>query len=319
MTDRGGEVGGAVDGWAERLRRLAGVRPHQVFDRLERAGRWRTLAVLGSAYWTVRQRRWCLITRRDGRWVHRFREGAVVSPSLFVWPPGGRSADAFFWDYEPRPGDAVLDVGAGIGGEALMCSRFVGPSGRVVSVEPNPTMFSCLDESVRINRLSNVARRQVAITDREGEVTITDDENLIANHLVADGGAGVRVAATTLDQLAREEGIDRIALLKMNIEGSERPALEVAAGLLAHTDHAVIACHDFLADPDDPDDPMRTREPVAAILQNAGFTVSTRPDHPLPWVRDFVYAVRPAVSAPRRTAARPSAPLTAPVALDGDA
>lgn len=266
--------------------------PQPVFRSLERHERYGTLAALGSAYWTVRQRQPCLMKYRDGRWILRFREGRVASPWMFEDPPSTRSGDAFFWGYEPRPGDVVLDVGAGLGGETLMCSRRIGPAGRVVAIEPNPTMFGCLQASVRLNGIANATLLPVAVMDREGEVTIADDENLVANRVTTDGQGGVRVPAMTLDEIARSEGIERLTLLKMNIEGAERPTLAVASELLARTDHAVIACHDFLADPGDPGDPMRTHAPVRAILERAGFTVTTRPDHPLPWVRDFVYARR---------------------------
>ncbi len=184
----------------------------------------------------------------------------------------------------------MFDIGAGVGGETLLFSGLVGPAGRVVAVEANPAMFGCLEESVRLTGLDNSTCLQVAIFDRPGEMTISDDSNLIANHLIPDDSGGVRVPATTLDALARGQGIERLALLKMNIEGAERAALEAAGELLARTDRAVIACHDFLADPDDPDDPMRTKRAVCEILERAGFAVATRPDHPLVWVRDFVYA-----------------------------
>ena len=40
-----------------------------------------------------------------------------------------------------RPGDTVLDVGANIGIFSLWASERVGPSGRVVAVEPLPPIF----------------------------------------------------------------------------------------------------------------------------------------------------------------------------------
>lgn len=271
---------------------MRALRPHQLFEWLERHRWHRTLGVLGSLYWSVRQRRVCRISRRDGRWVHRFPAGVLVSPWIFETPPDSPAREEFFWSYEPRPGDVVLDVGAGLGAEALLCSRLVGPSGRVLAIEANPTMFACLERSVALNRLTNVDCLEVAIMDREGEVTITDDSGLVANRILADGGDGVRVPATTLQAVMREHGIDRLSLLKMNIEGAEGPALDAAGEVLGLVDHAVIACHDFLAD-DGGDQSMRTRQRVSEVLRGAGFVVAERRDHPWAWVRDFVYASRP--------------------------
>ena len=47
-----------------------------------------------------------------------------------------------------RPGDTVLDVGANIGIFSLWASERVGPSGRVVAVEPLPPIFDALVHNV---------------------------------------------------------------------------------------------------------------------------------------------------------------------------
>ena len=55
----------------------------------------------------------------------------------------------FLWGYQPRKGDVIMDVGAGVGEEALMFSREVGEHGRVICVEAHPRTYRCLEKLVR--------------------------------------------------------------------------------------------------------------------------------------------------------------------------
>jgi precorrin-6B methylase 2 len=55
-----------------------------------------------------------------------------------------------------RPGDTVIDLGAGVGYFTLHASGIVGAQGRVISFEGDPTSFSILRENVRENHLSQV-------------------------------------------------------------------------------------------------------------------------------------------------------------------
>ena len=52
---------------------------------------------------------------------------------------------------ELRPGDVVLDVGANIGYYSVVASSLVGPEGRVLSIEPDPSHFARLRRSLASN------------------------------------------------------------------------------------------------------------------------------------------------------------------------
>ena len=74
------------------------------------------------------------------------------------------------YQYVPREGDTIVDVGAGTGWETLLFSRTVGMSGRVISIEAHPRVFRCLSKMRAANRLENVTLVQAAVADQEGEV-----------------------------------------------------------------------------------------------------------------------------------------------------
>ena len=106
---------------------------------------------------------------------------------------------------------------------------------------------------------------------------------------VEDGG--ILVDSVPLDVVARGHEIDRVDLVKMNIEGAESDALLGATDLLGRTSHAAISCHDFIGDNRD-DDSFRTLESVERILTTAGFAIARRTSDPRPWIRDTLYASR---------------------------
>jgi FkbM family methyltransferase len=196
----------------------------------------------------------------------------------------------FLYEYVPQGGDVVFDIGAGVGTEMLLFSRLVGPSGRVVSVEAHPRTYGRLADLCKANSLGNVTPLQLAVSDADGVIAISNLDNHLRNTVLEADGDRIEVPARRIDTLAGELGIDRIDLLKMNIEGAERQAIQGLGEVLASTRHVCISCHDFLAD-DGGTEELRTKGVVCDFLVERGFRVITRGDAPDPWTRDCVYAV----------------------------
>lgn len=264
-----------------------------VVRRLDRPGRRGLLTLPGSVWVSLTYRAPCLVYWRDGAWIHRYR-GAKIPHASFgrAAPPRVFTAQAremFLYEYTPGAGDVVFDIGAGIGAEALLFSRLVGPSGRVVSAEAHPRTYKRLVDLCKANRLGNVTPLQVAVSDTDGTVVISDSEHHLRNTVLETRSGGIDVPARRIDTLAGELGIEQIDLLKMNIEGAERQAIQGIGTVLANTRHVCISCHDFLADDGGPDD-LRTKNFVREFLMEHGFLVTTRDDAPDAWTRDYVYA-----------------------------
>jgi len=263
-----------------------------IVRRLDRPGRRSLLVLPGSIWVSLRYRAPALVYWRDGAWIHRYRGAKIPHAELGrAAPPSVLTAEArklFLHEYTPRPGDIVFDIGAGIGAEALLFSPLVGSSGRVVSAEAHPRTFDRLARLCEVNALTNVTCMQVAVADRDGSVALSDTDQYLQNSMLP--GGGIEVPARRLDTIAAKLGISRIDLLKMNIEGAERAALQGMGALLAATRHVCISCHDFLADSGGPDE-LRTKAFVIQFLTEHGFAVTTRDGAPEPWTRDYVYGV----------------------------
>jgi len=261
--------------------------------RLDRPGRRALLVLPGSIWVSARYRAPAVVYWRDGAWIHRYRGAKIPHAELGrAAPPSVLTAEAselFLHEYTPRAGDTVFDLGAGIGAEALLFSRLVGNFGRVVSAEAHPRTFERLASLCEVNGLTNVTPLQVAVADSDGTVMLSDTDQYLQNTLL--GGDGIEVPAKRIDTIASELGISKIDLLKMNIEGAERAALQGTGDLLAATRHVCISCHDFLADGGGPEE-LRTKGFVIQFLTDHGFDVTTRDEAAEPWTRDYVYGAR---------------------------
>jgi FkbM family methyltransferase len=123
-----------------------------------------------------------------------------------------------------RPGDTVIDVGANIGMVTLLLSELVGPRGVVHAFEPNPRVLASLRATVARNASANVVVHGVALGEH--------DDTLHMHVPNGNAGMGSLVRAQSGD-LLRGEGIGRIRLLKIDVEGFERQVLAGAVEAFA--------------------------------------------------------------------------------------
>lgn len=138
-----------------------------------------------------------------------------------------------------RPEDVFVDVGANVGSYTILACKAVGARG--YAFEPIPTTHSRLVENLRLNRLEQkVQHPNVGIGDKSGELLFTSDNDTV-NHALAEGEASanvVSVEVTTLDKILADESP---SLIKIDVEGFEKPVLLGAQSVLANASlHSVI-------------------------------------------------------------------------------
>jgi FkbM family methyltransferase len=270
----------------------------QAYRLLDRRGGRSLLATLATrrAHRTDAQ----AATFYDGAWIQRFDDDYMVAGRRFRVPErrvyeSQREHCEDFWLhlYHPRPGDVIIDAGAGFGSNTLVFSRAVGTDGRVLAIEAHPVTFGLLEKTVTWNRLANVTLCQRAVMDSARDAFIENRQDHERNtvRLVATPTCWPKaIRGAALDDLCAEHGIDRVAFLKMNVEGAEALALNGMHETIDRTGAVCIACHDFLGDESSD---LRTRDRVEAFLQARGFTVLRRQDDPRAFVRDHVHGYRP--------------------------
>jgi FkbM family methyltransferase len=134
------------------------------------------------------------------------------------------------------PGATMVDVGANIGYFTVLAAQRVGPEGRVVAVEASPGVCDILRRNVAMNgHRSTVTVWNRAAWSRAERLELHQRVHYGANSSLATAGADqleeladtevtVEVEAVPLDDLL--EGLARIDVLKLDVEGAEVHALQ---------------------------------------------------------------------------------------------
>jgi len=136
-----------------------------------------------------------------------------------------------------RPDQVVLDVGAAIGQFSLFAAQ--RPGTVVHAFEPSGRNLATLHRNLDENGLADrIVVHQLALADWEGEQQFTTQGNAYLSRPDAGPGAGAdggteTVPVRTLAGVCAELGLDRIAVLKVNVAGYEPEVLAGAVPLLA--------------------------------------------------------------------------------------
>lgn len=131
-----------------------------------------------------------------------------------------------------KEGSTFVDAGANIGFYTVLASRLVGDKGSVIAIEMMPETANILAEHIRWNCCNNVEIHQCALYEKEGETISAKiptgkygQASIMKNSNQSDLKV-IKVITSTLDSLL--SNVDRIDLIKMDIEGAEFSAIKGA-------------------------------------------------------------------------------------------
>jgi FkbM family methyltransferase len=156
----------------------------------------------------------------------RILAGMLAEQKLALYDSAGQTI---------RPGDVVLDCGANIGLYTL--AALERGAARVIAIEPALDNVECL----RRNTAGYVAAGRVVVYpkgvwDKDDVLPLNVQPSNSASYSVAlrykGAQPGPAVELTTVDEMVKELGLERVDYIKMDIEGAEREALAGAAGTI---------------------------------------------------------------------------------------
>jgi FkbM family methyltransferase len=142
-------------------------------------------------------------------------------------------------------GGVVLDVGAHIGAFCLLLSeRNQMRSYRGYAFEPAPDNVRVLRANLFQNGLGNIEVIEAAVGLLDGVERFSSGSDTDAGKLDRNGNS--LVLTTRLSTFCADRDIDRISLLKLDIEGLEYAVLEQDNSLLsAAVDRCIVEYHDI--------------------------------------------------------------------------
>ena len=177
----------------------------------------------------------------------------VVSSIREIW-----ARNVYLGDTLDLPASGtVLDLGANRGYFTMLAAAG-GPNVRVIAVEPSRVGCAAIEAMARLN--GHLGRVNILNRFIGGDTPAQHDELAIPDSR--------DVPYITPDELIDSQGIDRIAFLKCDIEGSEFELLRQADRLLSKTDQLAMEVHDVAGD----------RKWLIGRLRDCGFDVAVRLD-----------------------------------------
>lgn len=174
--------------------------------------------------------------RRQGLWVELDLRDNLQAVLYYA----GRYEPAVrrFLLNELQQGDVVLDVGANIGLHALTAAKRlkVLGGGRVIAFEPAADCLAKLHAAAERNGV-RVDVVPAALGGRESYAALRadsryDEADAGVRSLYGDGTVVQEVPVVRLDDWVEEHALQRLDIMKVDIEGSEVPALTGAAHTL---------------------------------------------------------------------------------------
>jgi FkbM family methyltransferase len=123
-------------------------------------------------------------------------------------------------------GGTFLDIGANIGFITVRAARHLGGKGRVIALEPHPVRFGSLQRNIELNGLSSAIALPFAAGSSNGSAIIYEPVPSLGPHPVDVsmrdiGGLAIKIEVRTVDDLLQGYPDDRVALVKIDVEGFE--------------------------------------------------------------------------------------------------
>lgn len=176
-------------------------------------------AVLAKVLAKVAPRPTGLVRAQVGECAYELDLGEVIESSLYYSGSFEPRAERIIRDHV-HPGATCLDVGANFGYHTFPLARLVGPSGRVVALEPMAQAFAKLQRNAALNDLTNLTLLQTAV----GAEANPACEVRFQSSYRLDGGRVDEVQVVevvTLDALPERLGLERLDFAKIDVDGFE--------------------------------------------------------------------------------------------------
>lgn len=130
-----------------------------------------------------------------------------------------------------RPNDVFVDVGANVGMFSLWAAKYIKAKEHIFSLEPNPVIFERLSFNLDLNdQNGTIVPLNVGVADRETFLDLHIDPRNAGGSSVMRTQAPPNFSTTKIHcrpllSILQEQGVKKIDVLKIDIEGAEALAL----------------------------------------------------------------------------------------------
>jgi FkbM family methyltransferase len=150
------------------------------------------------------------------------------------------------WEVAAKGAKIILDVGANAGIYSL-AALAIQPDATVHAFEPTTEIAARLRATAKLNRLDHLHVHEVAVLNTNGQAVLkrfrgelgtNEGMNFISRDCAHSGTECVKTVC--VDQFCQDHSINRIDLMKLDIQGHEHSALKGAEQLIRAGDIGII-------------------------------------------------------------------------------
>jgi FkbM family methyltransferase len=140
---------------------------------------------------------------------------------------------------------SIVDAGANVGLTSVyFANRF--PDAKIIAIEPEPANFEVLCRNAAC--YPNIVAVQAALWREDTQLSLIDPGNgawgFQTSEASAAEGEQLPVEAVTIDSVMKRFGLDRIDVLKIDIEGAEKEVFESSATWIDRVGTIMVETHD---------------------------------------------------------------------------
>lgn len=178
---------------------------------------------------------WDMVIRDfDGNLAFKCSLHTFISSHIF-WDGGFSRSQLRLLDRVLRKDMVYMDVGANAGEQVVFAAKRL-PEGAVIAFEPVAALHARLAENVALNRFTNVRAVRLALGDTPGAQPMFGSDEPEADGTTNEGAGTLfprdshrrrldTAAVERLDDWAAANGLERLDVLKIDVEGAELAVL----------------------------------------------------------------------------------------------
>ena len=168
----------------------------------------------------------CIDTNLFGAKLRLYTKGNVSEKRALFSPQIFEKDERDFIKSRCKDNSVFIDIGSNIG----LYSFSVGSvykefkNTKIFSIEPHPSLFQRLKYNASQNKDIPINPREIALMDKSGEFKLdTPDENL-GQGKISNSGKHTVIAKNLIDFI-KEEKIENISAMKIDVEGNEESVI----------------------------------------------------------------------------------------------
>lgn len=142
----------------------------------------------------------------------------------------------------------ILDIGANVGLFSLLAADKLGNNGKIYAFEPCEKTFNILKLNLEANNCRDVFPFKLALSNENASCCLAqpsggkNNNNDAFNYISSktDNASGEIVRTQTLDSFVAEHSVERVDLIKIDIEGAELLCFQGAKNTIANYKPVII-------------------------------------------------------------------------------